>query len=471
MGLSGRKQKQRIPNDPRNLSWADDASRFGSSYLSKFGWDASKGLGATGDGRTSHIKVSQKLDMMGIGAAHQKDPNGIAWKQNRDFENLLRRLNEASGKTEGDTTMDAETREEFVAETVQVKEGDENMEDEEGKKEKRERKEKKRKEKKEKKRKHDSGDEGHNEKKKQRKSSEERSSEERKVVAELDSPADTPAPAKQPIAPRYRAHRARAIAAKSIASKSSSHISEILGIAPSAAASSSESTSAIASGSATPADQGKLTTISELERLTTSTKSVADYFKEKLQLKGSRSSSTTGTPASGPGMRQRVDAYDEERPASGLGFGGGGLGFSKAMLEVKEESNVVEEATMRMGLSKFSSLTSSKFLSSETLSFNDGPAPEMVSQSKNQVEADDSLSSSSSEEESQEERRRRRKAEKERKRKEKEDNKKAKKEKKSREKGDQEHDPRQKKEKEGEKEKGKGKKEKREKKSKEMQDA
>jgi Pin2-interacting protein X1 len=31
--------------------------------------------------------------MLGIGMQHQKDPNGIAWRQNRDFENLLRRLN------------------------------------------------------------------------------------------------------------------------------------------------------------------------------------------------------------------------------------------------------------------------------------------------------------------------------------------------------------------------------------------
>lgn len=31
--------------------------------------------------------------MLGIGAQHTKDPNGIAWKQNRDFENLLERLN------------------------------------------------------------------------------------------------------------------------------------------------------------------------------------------------------------------------------------------------------------------------------------------------------------------------------------------------------------------------------------------
>ncbi|KAI9462620.1 hypothetical protein F5148DRAFT_970719, partial [Russula earlei] len=94
MGLSGRKVKQRIGKDPRNLSWADDASRFGQAYLAKFGWDPSKGLGTSGEGRTSAIKASQKLDMFGIGMEHQNDPNGIAWRQNRDFENLLRRLNE-----------------------------------------------------------------------------------------------------------------------------------------------------------------------------------------------------------------------------------------------------------------------------------------------------------------------------------------------------------------------------------------
>lgn len=64
--------------------------------MAKFGWDSSKGLGASGDGRLTHVKASQKLDMLGIGADHQKSPNGIAWKQNQDFENLLKRLNGGS---------------------------------------------------------------------------------------------------------------------------------------------------------------------------------------------------------------------------------------------------------------------------------------------------------------------------------------------------------------------------------------
>lgn len=49
----------------------------------------------------SAIKATQKLDMLGIGMQHQKDPNGIAWRQNRDFENLLRRLNEGTDDVTG----------------------------------------------------------------------------------------------------------------------------------------------------------------------------------------------------------------------------------------------------------------------------------------------------------------------------------------------------------------------------------
>lgn len=84
-----------------------DAAKFGSNYLSKFGWDSSKGLGIDGDGRKSHIKVAHKLDMLGIGAAHQKDPDGIAWKQSKDFESVLKRLNEAAS-TQAAISVDAE---------------------------------------------------------------------------------------------------------------------------------------------------------------------------------------------------------------------------------------------------------------------------------------------------------------------------------------------------------------------------
>jgi len=51
---------------------------------------------------THVVQVHHKLDMLGIGAEHTKDPNGIAWKQNRDFENLLKRLNANSEDPTGD---------------------------------------------------------------------------------------------------------------------------------------------------------------------------------------------------------------------------------------------------------------------------------------------------------------------------------------------------------------------------------
>lgn len=75
-----------------------DANKFGTSYLQKFGWDSSVGLGPSGEGRTKHISVYQKLDMLGIGADHRNNEDGTAWKQGRDYENLLRRLNESTGK-------------------------------------------------------------------------------------------------------------------------------------------------------------------------------------------------------------------------------------------------------------------------------------------------------------------------------------------------------------------------------------
>ena len=83
-----------------------DANRFGAAYLQKLGWSSGSGLGADGEGRTNHIKVHQKLDMLGIGKAHMNDPNGLAWKQNNDFENLLRRLNGGEAADDTGTKLD-----------------------------------------------------------------------------------------------------------------------------------------------------------------------------------------------------------------------------------------------------------------------------------------------------------------------------------------------------------------------------
>ncbi|KAF9564811.1 hypothetical protein CPC08DRAFT_660002 [Agrocybe pediades] len=350
MGLSGRKVKQRIPQDPRNLTWADDAARFGSNYLSKFGWDASKGLGAGGDGRTTHIKVSHKLDMLGIGAGHQKDPNGIAWKQNRDFENLLRRLNEnlSTEQTNGSETKAEEDGEKDEEKAVEVADEPETEM--------------------KKKRKHkDDGEDEKEEKKKRKREKKAKASDEMdveqtetvvsvKVDAVVEQTVATPE-VKRPVVPRHRAHRARAIAAKNISSKSAVHISEILGVAP--------TDSVTASSSLHDPHQGKLTSLTddntdglEVEKITTSTKSVADYFKEKLLARTGIKQEDSSTPSSSNSSAEDdADGYDRPRM---------GLGASRMRTEIHAEVKI-EEATQRMGLSKFSSLMSSSFLASTSI--------------------------------------------------------------------------------------------------------
>ncbi|KAF9228354.1 hypothetical protein BS17DRAFT_813295 [Gyrodon lividus] len=308
MGLAGRKQKQRIQADPRNLSWADDASRFGLSYLSKFGWDTSQGLGSSGEGIKTHLKVSQKLDMMGIGAQHQKDPNGIAWKQNREFEALLKRLNKGvegqevrgEGEGEGEETEGGSLHMSEASQMVHLK-------DQQSKDKKRKRKaldgddamersKKKRKQEKNKKTDFDPSENATSADPSDRK--DDFSPSPQKTVTEQPQVFERPEPRIRPMA-----HRARIRAAKRLSTKSAAAISEILGIAP-APTPSSSSTSLLASSSTSPAPTpGSLDPAPTLPivKLTTSSKSLADYFREKLGAKSSSSSGSTSTSTT-PGL-------------------------------------------------------------------------------------------------------------------------------------------------------------------------
>ena len=84
-----------------------DNSRFGQQYLEKFGWTAGSGsgLGASGQGRLSHISVAQKLNLLGIGGNNGNNGD-VSWTQNRDYEMMLKRLN-----TSGDDDRDDEGEE------------------------------------------------------------------------------------------------------------------------------------------------------------------------------------------------------------------------------------------------------------------------------------------------------------------------------------------------------------------------
>ncbi|KZT23598.1 hypothetical protein NEOLEDRAFT_1180032 [Neolentinus lepideus HHB14362 ss-1] len=354
MGLSGRKQKQRIPHDPRNLSWADNAAKFGQAYLQKFGWDTSKGLGANSDGRTSHIKVTQKLDMMGVGAQHQKDPNGIAWKQQNEFERLLQRLNAGSGDGENaDGGEGMDTKVGGFVKTDKSQDGENAGEkrkkrDEEGGEVKRKKKrrtddedaasakralesddvagasESERKEKEKKKRDREGKREKSGKKHKKKKI--------KKIVLDeetvddkssSDSSSDLVTAVvveKKIVSVRPMAHRARLIRSKRMAYQNSAAVSEILGISRSATQT---------PATATPVeDTLSSPSIDILHPLTTSSKSVMDYFKEKLLAK---SSSGRGTPTESgsdaslivtPGLgmsRQQRDDDDDATPRMGLG--------------------------------------------------------------------------------------------------------------------------------------------------------
>ncbi|KAH9042466.1 hypothetical protein EDB85DRAFT_1915230 [Lactarius pseudohatsudake] len=327
MGLSGRKVKQRIGKDPRNLSWADDASRFGQSYLEKFGWDASKGLGASGEGRTSAVKTSQKLDMLGIGMQrHQNDPDGIAWRQNRDFENLLQRLNEGTEATgpfhEARGSSSSSTVEEEVAAEVDGShDADEGAVTDTTKRAKKKKGQKKRKalqeEDEDEKAARDKR-EGKKRKKSKNDVPEDDASSLGAQAAAAPASESTPAPtapiaAPAPVRALPRAHRARIIAAKRMAASNSTALAEILGISSSSTTvCPSPLTAATAATTPTPTPATSKDD-DPLQKLTTAAQSVGDYLRAKLGAKaGARQNSIA--------LVQDADRDDDDDPPrAGLG--------------------------------------------------------------------------------------------------------------------------------------------------------
>jgi Pin2-interacting protein X1 len=183
---------------------------------------------------------------------------------------------------------------------------------------------------------------------------------------------------------RVRAHRARFLASKNIASKSSTAIDEILGISRSGTSTPFPSTSAslptsvpdsfsptpFDSTTGTPAEEGL-----KLQKLTTSSKSVMDYFKEKLYAKSNAavaSSSSMLGPSSTMIARPMRDDYDDydDRPRGGLGLGAGpSLGFGETYgsmkdleaLELRSEATIsttqMQETIPRGGLGSYSRMS------------------------------------------------------------------------------------------------------------------
>ena len=164
-------------------------------------------------------------------------------------------------------------------------------------------------------------------------------------------------------------HRARAIAAKKMLSNSATALSEILGITP------IPTPSIIPSASATP--HGRLTTLDDdvtTEKITTSTKSVADYFREKLLSKSSAKSGSS-TPASSKD-NTGAGAYDFPRS---------GLGSSQVRIDAGES-----ETNSTRGLG-FPSLSAKTFLAASSIATSSTPeeAPKRTEKMEAEVETKD----------------------------------------------------------------------------------
>ncbi|KAJ1306173.1 hypothetical protein OPQ81_010883 [Rhizoctonia solani] len=317
MGLSERKVKQRIGADPRNLAWAENAAKFGHTYLAKHGWAPGAGLGVTGDGRVSHIAVAQKLDQLGIGAGRPDGPDSIAWKQAKEFEGLLERLNAANEEAKPVQAVEGSVED-------AAKEGNAD-DDEKKRKEDKARRKEKRKE----------------EKRRAKAEAAAKPGESASPTPSTSTPESTPAATP---APRRLAHRARFLAAKRLAGTSSTALSEILGVS-STPTSTSESTPT----PSTPATPGltEIPVLDDSNQITTSSKSVGEYFRTKMreraQATGGATSISTAVvtfeepdvdsaPRTGLGAhRQDQEEEPFERP-KGLGFtsANAGLGFTSA---------------------------------------------------------------------------------------------------------------------------------------------
>jgi len=255
MGLAGRKDKQRIGVDPRNTTWADDASRFGKAYLEKFGWSNGTGLGTNADGRTSHLKVMHKLDLMGIGANRTRE--GDEGGQGRDYERLLKRLNESNVPPAEDSESTPPVEDAPPA-------------------------------------------------------TEERPKKKRKMdtpLAETESELEAEPP-KQVHLPRPMAHRSKFLRSKNMAKNSQTALNEILGISSSsntptptpgpATPRLTDPNSDPTSGAQTPSAGGDIDITKASEEhhlLSTATKSVADYFAEKLAARKKSTLATSTTSA------------------------------------------------------------------------------------------------------------------------------------------------------------------------------
>ncbi|CEP17916.1 hypothetical protein [Parasitella parasitica] len=220
MGLAGQKEKQRISQDPNNLFWSKDESKFGFRMLQKMGWAPGKGLGVKEDGKKEHVKIKLKDNTLGVGATKKNIDN---WLGNTDaFSRLLADLNsQPTSEASSVNVSDAE-------ESTSVVDQDRNDAKEKKKKSKKEKKEKKEKKSKKRSREDNDGvDEDEMKNKKSKKEKKEKKEKKDKKKSKKSKKAEVAAPVVL-----RNAARAKFLRAKRMASSNGdqTRLNEILGI-------------------------------------------------------------------------------------------------------------------------------------------------------------------------------------------------------------------------------------------------
>ena len=166
--------------------------------LEKMGWREGCGLGARLDGPTSHIKISVKEDLLGIGAS-RKDAEGGWLMNSKSYQEVLDRLAQR-GEDDGE---EKKAKKKSKDKKVEKKSKSKKSKKDKSKKSKEDKKDKSKKEKKD------------------------RPLDNFSNSKDSNTHTDTPKPTS--LTTNARAHRAKFIRNKSVASYSSVHLQEILG--------------------------------------------------------------------------------------------------------------------------------------------------------------------------------------------------------------------------------------------------
>lgn len=99
MGLAQKKVKQRIPANPRNVSWSKQG--VGRNMLEKLGWKEGEGLGARGEGSivpVIPVIKSEEVAMEGIGMEDAKRERANEWEMKlQSYDEMLRKMKESCG--------------------------------------------------------------------------------------------------------------------------------------------------------------------------------------------------------------------------------------------------------------------------------------------------------------------------------------------------------------------------------------